>query len=471
MPEFSAAIYDFAILAHADVELEVVAEQIAEVQERYRSFNPTVELFGRTENGQVLLLYRFPFAAYSGALRQKMERQSQRLKGRLIEPHLLEESDRHRFYSDRLKAYDVHVDATGHVKEAIAVFREGMGLVHGAAHVYQLAFASPDDVASAYARCIAEGSLFVPSRKPPNIGSEVSLVFLVPGQAPMEAKGQVIEHRVDGRDGAGFRASIVPGDALVRFVSRRSASAHAGKVVGPAGGRRIHTRYEACLDVEFSDYPSLAGEFASNISRGGMFIRTEKPVPVRSKVRVQVKLPDGSSASTEAEVVHLVTREDARARGTSPGLGVSFSEHDAAFLAQFERCLQALPRRRSRVLVVDDDRFFLTVLSDALLKVGMDAESARTGEEAMERLTQSLFELDLMVLDLHIPGMDGFSLLDRIRRLGGELDLKIAVLSAASPAALERAIKSGANDAIAKSTPLDEIVLRLQRLLGSLPPV
>jgi len=265
----------------------------------------------------------------------------------------------------------------------------------------------------------------------------------------------------------GFAALLSPSEGLLQFISRHAAAARQGRIRLPLGGRRRHPRFDSCLEVDFGGYPELSGEYAANISKGGLFIRTINPPPLRAQVRLRVKLPDGDVAETEAEVVHVVSAEEARQRGTVPGGGVAFAEGNTPFHARIEAFLAAFPTRKPRVLVVDDDLFFRRVLGDALSQAGIDVDTAGDGEEALRKLVQRLFELDLVILDLQMPGLDGYCLIDRVRRLGGEMDLRIVVLSGAEERELERVKgREGANDVIRKGTSIEEIVRRIQSVLA-----
>ena len=69
MAETNTALYDFALAIHGDVDFGQIVEQISELQERFALSPPSVELYGRSQAGEIIVLYRFPFAAYSAALR------------------------------------------------------------------------------------------------------------------------------------------------------------------------------------------------------------------------------------------------------------------------------------------------------------------------------------------------------------------------------------------------------------------
>jgi two-component system, sensor histidine kinase and response regulator len=77
--------------------------------------------------------------------------------------------------------------------------------------------------------------------------------------------------------------------------------------------------------------------------------------------------------------------------------------------------------RGSRVLVVDDNHTAATVLSDMLQAMGFEVEQAYSGLEALDRLRESMVEqrlFGLLLLDWHMPGMDGIELAGHIRSLG-----------------------------------------------------
>ena len=77
--------------------------------------------------------------------------------------------------------------------------------------------------------------------------------------------------------------------------------------------------------------------------------------------------------------------------------------------------------RGRRVLVVDDNHTAATVLSDMLHAMGFDVEQAYSGLEALDRLRESMGQqrpFGLLLLDWHMPGMDGVELAGHIRALG-----------------------------------------------------
>lgn len=83
---------------------------------------------------------------------------------------------------------------------------------------------------------------------------------------------------------------------------------------------------------------------------------------------------------------------------------------------------------KRRVLVVDDDELTLEILRTILDLEDFDVLTARSGEEALEAVEQSL--PDLVVCDVMMPDIDGLEVTRRIRKMDGGADLPIVLLTA-----------------------------------------
>ena len=83
-------------------------------------------------------------------------------------------------------------------------------------------------------------------------------------------------------------------------------------------------------------------------------------------------------------------------------------------------------RQKPVVMLVDDDRDLLRLLTMRLTAAGYEVRSVTSGEEAMEKLSD--IDPDVMVTDLQLDGMDGMTLFDRIH--GAHPSLPILVLTA-----------------------------------------
>jgi two-component system OmpR family response regulator len=73
------------------------------------------------------------------------------------------------------------------------------------------------------------------------------------------------------------------------------------------------------------------------------------------------------------------------------------------------------PKEGAAILVVEDDTTLLNLLDQFLTQEGFEVTTATTGHQALERLKQPAATPDLILTDVSLPGMDGFSLLEKIR--------------------------------------------------------
>jgi uncharacterized protein (TIGR02266 family) len=231
---------------------------------------------------------------------------------------------------------------------------------------------------------------------------------------------------------------------------------------------RLTSRFPAQLEVAFEGSPHLALERTVNISQGGLFVETLNPPPVGSTVLLTLRFPLREHLRAEAQVVHVVPFNQAKGQARPPGVGLSFARSRPKFQQRLAELLADYEPRHPRVLVVDDDEDFRLALAEGLESAGMRVVTAASGEEALQKLIDGLFDLDVVMLDIRMPGLGGRGFLDRVRRLGGELDLRIIVLSGVSTSELQ-ALKgpTGANEVLSKTDSLDVIVDRIQRVLGA----
>jgi two-component system, OmpR family, response regulator len=114
-----------------------------------------------------------------------------------------------------------------------------------------------------------------------------------------------------------------------------------------------------------------------------------------------------------------------------------------------------------RVLVVEDDVKLVRALHRGLRRDGYEVDVAHTGEDALSALTAR--EYDAVVLDLMLPGVDGFEVCREIRR--GERWLPVLMLTARADVADRiRGLDAGADDYLVKPFDFGELLARLRAL-------
>lgn len=126
--------------------------------------------------------------------------------------------------------------------------------------------------------------------------------------------------------------------------------------------------------------------------------------------------------------------------------------------------MQRVDARPRRVLVVEDDTFLLELITTRLDLAGFDTRGARDGNQAIQRLTE--FRPEAMVLDINMPVLDGFGVLNYMRVQGLTEKTPTMVLTARnSPEDVSKAIKLGARDYLSKPFKDEQLIARVGRLL------
>ncbi len=124
----------------------------------------------------------------------------------------------------------------------------------------------------------------------------------------------------------------------------------------------------------------------------------------------------------------------------------------------------ALPEVKPQILIVDDDRMTRIMLKGLLESLGADILDAENGEMALALLENGLPHL--MIIDAMMPVMDGFELLERLRKNPKTQLIPTMVITANSNiAAREKAFSLGADDFITKPILLEELIPRVRRFV------
>jgi EAL domain-containing protein (putative c-di-GMP-specific phosphodiesterase class I)/DNA-binding NarL/FixJ family response regulator len=122
--------------------------------------------------------------------------------------------------------------------------------------------------------------------------------------------------------------------------------------------------------------------------------------------------------------------------------------------------------RDATVLLVDDNSANLRLLERILSKAGVEHIHFTMDPWSVVEMYETL-RPDLVLLDLHMPGMDGVAVMDAIRRATSDDDfVPVIVLTAdAGPEARQRVLSAGASDFLTKPVDRTEVILRARNLL------
>jgi len=111
------------------------------------------------------------------------------------------------------------------------------------------------------------------------------------------------------------------------------------------------------------------------------------------------------------------------------------------------------------VLLVDDEAEFIETLGKRLARRGLTVHLASSGQEALDAV--AALDLDVVVLDVKMPGMDGIEVLQKIKEL--KPDLEVLMLTAhANVEVAMRGMELGAFDYLMKPVELDDLLYKIQ---------
>ncbi len=108
-----------------------------------------------------------------------------------------------------------------------------------------------------------------------------------------------------------------------------------------------------------------------------------------------------------------------------------------------------------KLMLVDDEPRFLETTQKLLLRKGVEAVTALSGEEALEKLR--LTSVHVVILDVKMPGMDGITTLKAIKSRFPMIEVIMLTGHATVESAIE-GLKSGATDYLMKPADIDEIL-------------
>ncbi|MCL5055862.1 MAG: response regulator [Firmicutes bacterium] len=114
------------------------------------------------------------------------------------------------------------------------------------------------------------------------------------------------------------------------------------------------------------------------------------------------------------------------------------------------------------ILIVDDALFQRHLVKEILQDQGLELREAASGEEALEKLKVS--EVDLVLLDITLPGKNGLETLEEIRRTHPFVKV-IMVTAQAQKGIMLQAVKLGAEDYLIKPIKPDRLIQTVRKVL------
>ena len=121
-----------------------------------------------------------------------------------------------------------------------------------------------------------------------------------------------------------------------------------------------------------------------------------------------------------------------------------------------------------RILLVEDEEIMVDLLQRKLLKEGYEVFVARDGEEGLKKMKEIEPKPDLILLDIIMPKMGGFEVMEEMKKDEKLKDIPVIVISnSGQPVELDRAKKLGAKDWLIK-TEFDpkEVLEKVKKQIG-----
>jgi DNA-binding response OmpR family regulator len=121
---------------------------------------------------------------------------------------------------------------------------------------------------------------------------------------------------------------------------------------------------------------------------------------------------------------------------------------------------------KKTILIVEDDKFLRDLMNQKLIREGFDTAEAVDGEEGIIKIKE--VKPDLVLLDLILPGIDGFEVLTKVKEDPTLSAIPIIVLSnLGQKDDIERGLQLGAKDYLIKAhfTP-GEVIEKIKNILG-----
>jgi DNA-binding response OmpR family regulator len=118
----------------------------------------------------------------------------------------------------------------------------------------------------------------------------------------------------------------------------------------------------------------------------------------------------------------------------------------------------------THILLTEDDFDFATILKQYLEISGFQVTWAKNGEEALAIFNDTINNIDICILDVMMPQMDGFMLAEEIIAIHPEMPFLFLTAKSLKEDKI-KGLKLGADDYILKPCEADELVLRLQNIL------
>ena len=120
-----------------------------------------------------------------------------------------------------------------------------------------------------------------------------------------------------------------------------------------------------------------------------------------------------------------------------------------------------------KVLIVDDSSVTRRIIKAVVDELQMETEEAEDGIEALEKISQKYGELDLILLDWNMPGMNGYDVLTELKSSDKYRGIPVMMVTTeAQRSNIVAAIRAGAANYLTKPFTVEELEIKINECLG-----
>jgi uncharacterized protein (TIGR02266 family) len=229
-------------------------------------------------------------------------------------------------------------------------------------------------------------------------------------------------------------------------------------------------RVAAQFHITFQTVDALVVAYSANLSRGGLFLKTDRTMPEGSVISLTIQLPDGGeSVSVPCSVVFARDGSD----GQTAGMGLKFIDPDCTIQNRIEWfIINSTPDpndlrtqsqlRTLHLVIVDDDHFQSDVASAAFKARGDRVRVARDGIAGLALCIEE--KPDVILTDVQMPRMDGWQMVRLLRARASLSHVPILFLTSLS-SEQDRLVgyRLGVDDYMTKPLAPEDLVSRVDR--------
>ena len=248
--------------------------------------------------------------------------------------------------------------------------------------------------------------------------------------------------------------------------------------------KRQYPRFELQAPIRFkvpTQRMDISMASIKNISGGGLCLLVNKKIELGQILQVEFVLPsDKTNIIAKCEVVWVDELGEESEGGYKYQLGIKFIEIDKQQQKAVNRFVvmrlktrvreeldlvrpKQKPLERHKILVIDDDKVTLGMVKE-VFSDEFDVITARDGHEGIEKARE--WRPDIILLDIIMPDMDGFSTLMLLKDIEETRDIPVMMFSVVrEKSKIFQAIRDGAQDFILKPFTPENLLLKIRKTL------